>query len=448
MTTTPDSASKAILLVKLDHEWSRLEELLAQLSPAEMEQPGVDHEWSVKDILAHLAAWDRRGMGWIAAAVGGETPAIPEVGKTWGDADALNEATYQANRERPVGEALADFRQAHRCLVAQIEALSEEDIRKRIRGHGKGGPAVVATLIKWRYRHLRAHRKPIAAFVKATQAGKAAPPPQSLISDLQSLTVTPAAPAPPTPMRPQSPISDPQSPTPKSAASYTAVTRIADMHADERPRERLLAYGASALSSAELLGILLRVGIHGENAVMMGQRLLSAFGGLPGLSRASAQELGALKGLGEAKACQLLAALELGKRLAAASPSDRPVVTSPADAANLVSLEMSLLDHEQLRVMLLDTKNRVYLIQTVYKGTVNTSQVRVAEIFKEAIRQNYPAIIVVHNHPSGDPTPSRDDVRVTRDIVAAGELLGVNVLDHLIIGQQAFVSMKERGLGF
>jgi len=113
-----------------------------------------------------------------------------------------------------------------------------------------------------------------------------------------------------------------------------------------------------------------------------------------------------------------------------------------------VSLEMSLLDHEQLRVVLLDSKNRVHGIPTIYKGTVNSSQVRVSEVFKEPVRLNHPAIIVIHNHPSGDPTPSRDDIRVTKDLVAAGELLGIAVLDHLIIGQQQFVSMKERGLGF
>ncbi len=445
----PEPAAKATLLEKLSIERSRLEDLLSQLTPTAMEQPGVDHEWSVKDILAHLAAWDCRGMDWIATAVGGERPAIPEAGKTWDDADALNAATYLANRDRPLDEVLADFQQAQRRLVAQIEALSDDDLRKRLRGQGKGGPGLVSTLVKWRYRHLRVHRKPIAAFVAATQSGK---PPSHAISQARVSVAAPAilvpAPMPVASTPPQSPVSNPQSPTQKPSATYTTVTRIADMHEDERPRERLLAYGAAALSNAELLAILLRVGIHGENAVMLAQRLLTTFGGLPGLSRASAQELGALKGLGEAKACQLLAALELGKRLSVASPVDRPIITGPADAANLVSLEMSLLDHEQLRVMLLDTKNRVYNILTVYKGTVNTSQVRVAEVFKEAIRQNYPAIIVAHNHPSGDPTPSRDDVRVTRDIVAAGELLGVSVLDHLVIGQQAFVSMKERGLGF
>ena len=231
-------------------------------------------------------------------------------------------------------------------------------------------------------------------------------------------------------------------------AEYAVGHRIRDMHEDERPRERLLAYGPSSLSNAELLAILLRVGIQGENAVMMAQRILTTFGGLPGLARTSAQEMGAIKGLGEAKACQLLAALELGKRLAAASPQDRPVITSPADAANLVLVEMGLLDHEQLRVMLLDTKNQVHAIATVYKGAVNSAQVRVAEVFRDAIRHNHPALILVHNHPSGDPTPSRDDIRVTKDIVQAGELLGISVLDHLVIGQQRFVSMKERGLGF
>jgi DNA repair protein RadC len=223
---------------------------------------------------------------------------------------------------------------------------------------------------------------------------------------------------------------------------------IRDLPVDERPRERLQHYGPGALSNAELLAILLRMGVEGMSAVALGQQLLIRFSGLPGLAQASIDELCQVHGLGPAKAVQLKAALELGRRLLIAAPYDRPQIKSPADAANLVMLEMSLLDHEQLRVILLDTKNHVLGIEMIYKGNVNTSVIRVGELFREAIRRNCAAIIVVHNHPSGDPTPSPEDVRVTEQVSEAGKLLDIEVLDHLIIGQQRYVSLKERGLGF
>ncbi|HEB64634.1 MAG TPA: JAB domain-containing protein [Chloroflexi bacterium] len=224
--------------------------------------------------------------------------------------------------------------------------------------------------------------------------------------------------------------------------------RITDLHETERPRERLAAQGAQALSNAELLAILLRVGVRGENAVQMGQRLLQDMGGLPGLHRATFDEVCQQKGIGPAKAAQIKAAIELGRRLAASQPQERPQITSPADAAALVQYEMSALEQEELRVFLLDTRNRVLDIRTVYRGSLNSSQVRVGELFRDAIRKNAAAIIVAHNHPSGDPTPSPDDVAVTRAIVEAGKLLDISVLDHLVIGQGRFVSLKERGLGF
>lgn len=225
-------------------------------------------------------------------------------------------------------------------------------------------------------------------------------------------------------------------------------TTIKDLPSDERPRERLLHYGASALSNAELLGIILRVGAADVNAVQMGQHLLAAFGSLSGLVRAHPTEIESLRGLGPAKVAQVKAAMELGKRLLVESPEERPQVRSPADAANLVMSEMGLLEQEHLRVMLLDTKNRVLETPTVYKGSLNTSLIRVGELFREAIRTNCAALIVLHNHPSGDPTPSPEDVSVTKQIVEAGKLLDVEVLDHLVIGRQRFVSLKERGLGF
>ena len=224
--------------------------------------------------------------------------------------------------------------------------------------------------------------------------------------------------------------------------------RMIDLPQGDRPRERLLARGPAALATAELLAIVLGTGVKDENVVRVSQRLLSTFGGLSGLAQASVGELMAARGLGPAKAAQLKAALELGRRLLVEGPEQRPQVRSPADAANLLMSEMSLLEQEHLRVMMLDTKNRVLGTPTVYVGSLNTSMIRVGELFREAIRYNCASVIVAHNHPSGDPTPSPEDVAVTRQIAEAGKLLDVDVLDHLIIGRQRFVSLKERGLGF
>ncbi|HEX2698027.1 MAG TPA: DNA repair protein RadC [Anaerolineales bacterium] len=226
------------------------------------------------------------------------------------------------------------------------------------------------------------------------------------------------------------------------------VYRITDLHETERPRERLASLGPQALTNAELLAILLRVGVTGENAVQVGQRLLQQFDGLGGLHRAPFEELMSQHGIGEAKAAQIKAAIELGRRLTLESPEERPTINSPADAAALVQYEMSALEQEHLRVLLLDTRNHMLDVVEVYRGSVNMSQVRVGEVFKAAIRRNATALIVVHNHPSGDPTPSPDDVVVTRAFVQAGKLLDVDVLDHLVIGVGKYVSMKERGLGF
>jgi DNA repair protein RadC len=223
---------------------------------------------------------------------------------------------------------------------------------------------------------------------------------------------------------------------------------IKELPTSERPRERLIHYGVGALSNAELLAIILRTGTRDENAVRLGQRLLATFDNLAGLVRASTSELASEKGLGPAKVAQVKAALELGRRMLIESPEERPQIRSPADAANLVMSEMSPLEQEHLRVMLLDTKNRVLSTPTVYVGSLNTSLIRVGELFREAIRANCASLVVLHNHPSGDPTPSPEDVAVTRQIVEAGKLLDVEVLDHLIIGHQRFVSLKERGLGF
>ncbi len=231
-------------------------------------------------------------------------------------------------------------------------------------------------------------------------------------------------------------------------ASVQYRSTIHELPKNERPRERLIHHGARALSTSELLAILLRTGVPGENVIEQATRLLIEFGGLSGLARASLAEVSRIKGMGEAKYTQIMAAIELGRRLLIESPEDRPQIRSPADAANLVMAEMDLLDQEHLRLFLLDTKNRVLKIPTVYIGNLNSSVIRVGELMRYALRENCAAIIVAHNHPSGDPTPSPEDVRVTERIVEAGHLLDIEVLDHLIIGRGRFVSLKERRLGF
>ena len=224
--------------------------------------------------------------------------------------------------------------------------------------------------------------------------------------------------------------------------------RITDIAPHQRPRERLAKLGPQALSDAELLSILLRFGVQGENAIQVGLRLLGQFGGLLGLHKASYDELHATYGIGPAKAAQLKAAIELGRRLSLETSGEFPTIHSPADAATLVMYEMSALPREQLRVMLLNTRNQVLEIKTLYQGSLNSSTVRVGEIFKQAIIKDSAAAIIVHNHPSGDPEPSPDDVALTRGIIEAGKLLDISILDHLVIGSGRFVSLKERGLGF
>jgi DNA repair protein RadC len=224
--------------------------------------------------------------------------------------------------------------------------------------------------------------------------------------------------------------------------------RITDLELTDRPRERLAAAGAQALSNPELVAILLRSGVPGMNAVRLAEELLRSARGLLGLHQMPYEELCRLRGIGPAKAAQLQAAIELGRRLAAASPEERPSVQSPQEAAALVQYEMGALEQEHLRVLLLDTRNRLIGIREVYRGSLNSSLIRIGEVFRDAVRNNAASVIVVHNHPSGDPTPSPEDVAVTRAMAEAGRLLDIPVLDHLIIGRTAHVSLKSRGLGF
>jgi DNA repair protein RadC len=193
---------------------------------------------------------------------------------------------------------------------------------------------------------------------------------------------------------------------------------------------------------------LLAAVIGGQKQIEISEALLARFDGdIRRLYLAHPAELASVKGINQATAVRIKAALNLGLRLNIPR-EERPAINSPADAAALVQYDMSLLEKEHLRVILLDRRNRVQDIEEVYQGSVSSSQIRVGEVFRSAIKQLASAIVVVHNHPSGDPTPSPDDVAVTRAIVQAGKLLDVEVLDHLVIGQGRWVSLKERGLGF
>ena len=216
----------------------------------------------------------------------------------------------------------------------------------------------------------------------------------------------------------------------------------------ERPRERLQALGPGALTAAELLGLVWASGTSRASARQVAEECLVRLEGLDGIGRASSAELEAVPGVGPVRAAQVTAALELGRRLLADWPAGRWSVRAPRDLAERLLLQMGRLEREELRVVLLNTKNVVLGVQTVYVGNVSTALVRVGELFRDAIRRHASGLILVHNHPSGDPTPSPDDLHLTAETIAAGRLLDVAVLDHLIIGQDAYVSLRDRGVAF
>jgi len=221
---------------------------------------------------------------------------------------------------------------------------------------------------------------------------------------------------------------------------------IKDLPPDERPRERLVKYGPEALSNAELLAIILRVGTHECSAIGLAEHMLGQFDGLKGIATASVEGLSQIKGLGTAKAAQIKAMVELGKRLAASVGHSRPTIRSPQDAVDLLMPELRDEPQERFKAVFLNNKNEVLKIRTITVGGLNASVITPRELFREAISANSAAVIVAHNHPSGDPTPSQEDISVTKRLCQAGQMIGIDVLDHLIIGEGRWVSLKERGL--
>jgi len=220
---------------------------------------------------------------------------------------------------------------------------------------------------------------------------------------------------------------------------------IKDLPVEMRPREKMQSQGPEALSDGELLAILIRVGGRSESALDLANRLLAQPQGLRFLVEATIEELSRIKGIGLAKASQIKAAVELGRRISLDRGEIRPVIRSPEDVAALLMEKMRFLDREHFQVLTLNTKNQVLGIETAFIGSLNSSIVHPREIFKEAIRRSAAALILVHNHPSGDPNPSPEDLAVTRRLQEAGQLLGIEVLDHVIIGDQRFYSLKQQG---
>ncbi len=216
----------------------------------------------------------------------------------------------------------------------------------------------------------------------------------------------------------------------------------------ERPRERLALRGAAGLSAAELVALIWGSGSRGMNAVDLAEAVLARVDGVSGLGRASAMELQEMPGVGPARAAQVEAAFELGRRLLADWPTGRWQIRSPRDVADRLVLQMGRLEREELRAVLLNTKNVVLRVATVYQGNVSSSLVRIGELFRDAVRWNATSVILVHNHPSGDPTPSPDDLHLTAEALAAGRLLDIEVLDHLVVGHDAWVSLRDRGIAF
>lgn len=220
---------------------------------------------------------------------------------------------------------------------------------------------------------------------------------------------------------------------------------IKDFPQDERPRERFVQNGPESLSNHELIAILLRTGTKDESVLQLANRLLTHFEGLRLLKDASLDEITAIKGIGSAKAIQVLAAVEIGRRISKLTYDDRYIIRSPEDGANYVMHEMRFLSQEHFVCLYLNTKNQVLHKQTIFIGSLNTSIVHPREVFKEAFRRSAASIICIHNHPSGDPTPSREDIDVTKRLAESGKIIGIDVLDHLIIGENKFVSLKEKG---
>ncbi|WP_203229725.1 RadC family protein [Filibacter tadaridae] len=220
---------------------------------------------------------------------------------------------------------------------------------------------------------------------------------------------------------------------------------IRDVHIADRPRERMINQGAASLSNQELIAILLRTGTKDESVLVLANRILSSFDKIQDLKDATIEEMMSVKGVGKAKAVQLLAAAEIGKRLYRKHSEGRYTIRSPEDAASFLMTDMSSLTQEHFVVLFLNVKNEVLHKQTIFIGSLNSSIVHPRDIFREAVKRSAASIIVAHNHPSGNPSPSPEDIEVTKRLIEAGSIMGIELIDHVIIGDHRFISLKEKG---
>ncbi len=222
---------------------------------------------------------------------------------------------------------------------------------------------------------------------------------------------------------------------------------LRELPVSERPREKLMNYGVERLSNAELIALIIRTGHKDDTAIDVANKILSIDEkGLSHLSNISIKELTEIKGIGVCKACQILSSIEIGKRINRWSAEEKIKVSSPDILVNLVSDEMRYLNKEHFNIAILDTKNQIIAIENISIGTLNASIVHPRDVFHAAINRSANSIILIHNHPSGDPSPSNEDINITQRLVDVGEILGIKVLDHIIIGDNRYVSFKEKQL--
>ena len=248
---------------------------------------------------------------------------------------------------------------------------------------------------------------------------------------------------------PQEAERDPASTAPVPVAdSADSRLTVREWPAAERPRERLRDLGPAHLSTAELLAILLRTGTRENSVVALAQGLLDKHGGAGGLAQASYRQILQYPGMGDAKVSTVKAALELGRRAAASERPLQPAIHSAAEAKAYLLSDFVDEEQEKFLVVLLDTKHQVVGKETLYRGTLNQTVIRPAEVFREAVRANCASVLVAHNHPSGDPTPSADDVATTARLARVGELLDIKLVDHVIMTRDSALSLREKGLGF
>ncbi len=222
--------------------------------------------------------------------------------------------------------------------------------------------------------------------------------------------------------------------------------KISNIPKDERPREKLIKFGPESLSNKELLAVILRCGTRGENILSLSDRILSEVNGLDGLLNISFDDAMKIKGIKEGKASQILALSELFKRFNTLRANSMSSISRPQDVADMLVNEMKSLSQEVLKLLVLNTKNKIIKIKDVFKGTLNSSIVHPREIYSEAIKSGGASIIICHNHPSGDPTPSDEDINITLRIKECGNIIGINLLDHIIVGDKKYISLKEKGI--